>query len=179
MTSSIPPNVTELRFADDGQTPNNPKYPLLLYRGAFKTAKDPARALEDAYRTNQWQGIWRWGVYSFHHYHSTAHEVLGVARGSALLQFGGESGEAVNVAVGDVIVLPAGTGHKCLRNSNDFMVVGAYPPGQSADLIRSGEGDITQARRRIRDVPVPANDPVFGDQGPMVARWRTSGNPAT
>src|SRR5690606_5273104 len=102
---------------------------------------------ESTFRQNRWQGTWRWGVYEFPHYHSTAHEVLGVASGTARLRLGGEQGELIEVTGGDMIVLPAGTGHQCVEHSEDFEVVGAYPPGQEADLLRAGEGTETARER--------------------------------
>ena len=72
-------------FADDGRIPNNPALPLLVYRNAVELPeRDPASALECVFTENDWPAAWRYGIFSFHHYHSTAHEVLGVYRGRAL-----------------------------------------------------------------------------------------------
>ena len=53
---------------------------------------------------------WRNGIYSFHHYHSNAHEVLGIANGNARVQLGGPHGLAVAVAAGDCVLLPLAPG---------------------------------------------------------------------
>src|SRR5579875_2763079 len=91
-----------IRLSRNGWMPNNEQLPVLLYRRAF----DPngprvADAMEQAFTTNQWPPQWRNGVYPFHHYHSTAHEVLGFAGGDARLILGGEGGHQVTVRAGD------------------------------------------------------------------------------
>src|ERR1700742_335648 len=91
-------------FADDGVIPNS-RLPLLIYRAAVPA--DPA-AIEDLFARNHWPPAWRNGVHPFHHFHSTAHEALGVARGEARVLFGGPSGQVLTVQAGDVVVIPAG-----------------------------------------------------------------------
>ncbi len=160
-------------FADDGRTPNSPRLPLIVMRRTEAAdAEDPAAWFEMRFRANGWGGTWRWGVYPYQHFHSTSHEVLGVSRGSATLMLGGEQGGEFRVGVGDVLVLPAGLGHRCLDASEDFQVVGAYPGGQKPDLLRAGEGNMEAARGRIEKVPLPDSDPVYGAQGPVMEHWR-------
>lgn len=165
--------TTPLTFVDDGVIPNHPAYPLLLHRQAFDASvADPAASAEALFAANGWGGLWRNGVYPYHHYHSTCHEALAVAAGWADVRFGGEAGETVRLEAGDVAVLPAGTGHKRLAASDDFLVVGAYPAGQPLDLIRdASEHDAAVAR--IGSVPLPATDPVFGSEGGLRTMWRS------
>ena len=153
--------------------PNNPNLPVLIYRGIFNSNKvSIADHFEETFRRNRWTGCWRWSVYDFHHYHSNAHEALGVSQGHARLQLGGPQGEAFDVSAGDLIVLPAGTGHKKLHSSDDFLVVGAYPPGQNHyDTNRSNSMDYQQAMANIVAAPLPKSDPVFGSEGPLVKVW--------
>lgn len=170
MTKTELPPVEEIQIPENNGVPNHPRWPALIYRSVADASPGLAERLESRFRDNDWQGTWRWGVYSFHHFHSTAHEVLGVASGRARLRIGGKDGEAVEVRAGDIVLLPAGTGHMCLENSNDFQVVGAYPPGQEADLLRADE-DLGDAKARIETVPAPQTDPFFGKNGPVLSHW--------
>lgn len=62
--------TVEPSFADDVETPNHPRFPLLLHRGAFDASgRDAAAAAESLFRRNGWTGLWRNGVYPFHHFH--------------------------------------------------------------------------------------------------------------
>ena len=127
---------------------------------------------EAVFIANQWGNSWRNGIYSFHHYHSTANEVLAIARGSATVHLGGEAGIRVAVKAGDVIVIPAGVGHKKLGSSADLLVVGAYPPGQRWDLCDGSPGERPWVLKNIAAVPLPSTDPVFGRDGLLVQQWR-------
>ena len=162
-------------FEDDGSIANNPTLPLLLYNGALRLDRDPspdtAATCEAVFAANGWGGRWRNGIFTYHHYHSTAHEVLAIARGKVRVRFGGEAGVTVELQSGDVALLPAGTGHKNLGASAELLVVGAYPPGQSWDLLRGESGDRPQALENIARVPLPPNDPVYGDRGPVWEYW--------
>lgn len=166
MTSEV---VAHLLQAD-GEIPNNPRLPLLVYPDAVRLpAHDPACAFEQLFSTNDWVGCWRNGIFPFHHYHSTAHEVLGIYSGSAVAQLGGERGVTLTLNPGDVVIIPAGVGHKKLSASGALGVVGAYPRGQQPDLCRADGG--SGAGSRVARVPVPARDPVHGADGPMCRRW--------
>lgn len=157
---------------DDGTFPNNEKLPLLVYRSALELPENnPAATVEVVFQANGWGGSWRNGVYGYHHYHSTAHEVLGVYSGSARVQFGGDQGITLIVNPGDVVIIPAGVAHKNLGASHDFRVVGAYPRGQRWDMNYGEEGERPQADHNIVSVPLPEEDPVYGSGGPLIERW--------
>jgi uncharacterized protein YjlB len=159
-----------LWFAADGWVPNNPQLPVLFYRGALShRGADPAAVCEDTFRRNRWSPEWRNGVYPFHHYHSTAHEILGFVTGTARLLLGGPNGQEITVSAGDCALLPAGTGHCRLAASADFLVVGGYPPGQSWDLRREAISEAAQ--REMAKVPFPDSDPVLGPAGPLLTFW--------
>ncbi|WGR95547.1 hypothetical protein MTX26_07085 [Bradyrhizobium sp. ISRA443] len=158
-------------FEDDGLVPNN-RIPFLVYKGVVDLGSDPEATIERLFGDNGWGAMWRNGVYDYTHYHATVHEVLGVARGSARVQFGGERGHAMEIAAGDVAILPAGTGHQCLSASGDFCVIGAYPPGPPMDLQRPTPENHAKALKMIPLVAVPATDPVMGKDGPLVRLWK-------
>lgn len=166
-----PPDVTAVHLEDDGTFPNHPDLPALVVRDAFAPDARSAATIESVFQQNGWGGTWRNGIYSYHHYHSTAHEVLGVARGSARVQLGGPKGTTFDVDAGDVLILPAGTAHKNLGASSDFLVVGAYPDGQDWDMNTGQPGERPQADRNIEQVPPPAMDPLYGAGGPLAKHW--------
>lgn len=161
------------RFADDGSIPNHPRYPVLHYHGVLAPgADDAAASLEALFRQHCWPPEWRNGVYRYHHYHSTAHETLGVASGHARVMLGGKRGRELPLRAGDVLVLPAGTGHCCLEASADFMVIGAYPPGQHWDVMHGESQERPAVLQRIAAVPRPGCDPVGGEYGALRLLWR-------
>ena len=131
--------IETLEFRPGGWVPNS-RLPVVVVRGALDGPVEDGLVYA-LYRANGWGGTWTWTVYDFHHYHSTAHEALAVAAGAALLMLGGPEGHEVAVGAGDLVVLPAGAGHKRLRASRDFAVCGAYPPGQQPDLLRATAAD--------------------------------------
>jgi len=160
-------------FEDDGAIPNNPVLPALVYTGAVRLdhADDPAAVFEELFKVNGWNDSWRNGIYDYVHYHSSIHEVLGIARGRAQVRIGGNKGEQLDIAAGDVLMLPAGLGHQCLMASSDFLVVGAYPPDGTYDLCRGSEAEHAKARKTIPQTPRPGSDPVYGERGPLTRLW--------
>ena len=160
-----------LHFDDDGLVPNNPM-PFLVYKGVVAVdPTHPEETIETLFGANGWGAMWRNGVYDFLHYHATVHEVLGIARGSARVRFGGDQGKELEIAAGDIAILPAGTGHQCLSASSDFSVVGAYPPGPPMDLQRPTPENHARALKTIPQVKLPQTDPVMGAEGPLLKLW--------
>ena len=149
--------------------PNHPRWPLLLFESAL--AKPSAEAFEKLFAENRWPPAWRNGVHGFHHYHSTAHEALGVYEGEVTVQFGGESGIVVTAKAGDVIVLPAGTGHKKLSSRGALGIVGAYPQGQDPDTCLA-KVNYAKNEKRVAAVALPTSDPVGGPGGPLFTYWK-------
>ncbi|EDL65327.1 cupin domain-containing protein [Bacillus sp. SG-1] len=162
-------DVDTLYFDESGSIPNNPDLPVLFYKGVFKD--DPEKA-EKVFNDHNWRNSWQGGVFDYHHFHSNTHEVLGVVSGTAELIVGGESGKKVEVQPGDVVVLPAGTGHKRLTASQDFTVAGAYPDGKDHNLKTDENNERTQLLIEIKEVDLPSQDPVYGNSGPLLSLWK-------
>ena len=162
------------RLLKNTETIPNSRLPVVIYQGALELPKDdPAAAIEAMIHANQWGNDWRNGIFSYHHYHSTAHEALLVYGGSAKVQLGGESGVIETIGAGDVIVIPAGVGHKNLGSSSDFHVVGAYPPQQNVDMNYGKAGERPRVDQNIAKLALPTTDPVFGKAGPLLEHWST------
>jgi uncharacterized protein YjlB len=174
LTATRLPKPITHKFADDGRIPNNPALPLILYRGGIDLtgSPDPEKLIEKTFAKNGWGDMWRNGIYPYAHYHSMIHEAMGIARGRATVRFGGEKGEQIEIAPGDVVILPAGTGHQCLTHTRELVVIGAYPPSGTYNLCRATKAEHAKALASIRKVPLPATDPAFGPKGPLVALWR-------
>jgi uncharacterized protein YjlB len=172
MSSKRTAPITHM-FADDGAIPNNAALPLVLYRGGIDLAGSPhpEHVIEKTFATNGWGGMWRNGIYRYAHYHSMIHEAMGIARGRATVSFGGKKGKHIEITAGDVVILPAGTGHQLVTQTHELVVIGAYPPSGKFDLCRGSKAEHTKALARIAKVPAPETDPVFGEDGPLIALW--------
>jgi len=168
-------SVESYRLTDDGLVPNNPELPALVYRRAFGAGAG-ASAIEAHFQRHGWANAWVNGIYPFHHYHATVHEVLGIASGAAKVQFGGPSGPILELAAGDAVLIPAGVGHCRIEATSDLCVVGAYPDGADWDLVRATPEARAAALRQIATVAAPRSDPIFG--GAIVGGPVTAARPA-
>jgi len=159
----------ELFLDEDPQVPNNPVLPVLLYRGVLSPqTQGKDKIFETRFAENGWRGIWRNGIFGYHHFHPDAHEALGIACGSVSVQLGGDSGERISLSAGDLVVLPAGTGHRNVAASDDLLVIGAYPGGQ--ENVSTSRAKME--RTAMADVARPASDPFYGKDGPLTQLWR-------
>ena len=161
--------VETYRFEDDGGIPNS-ALPVLVFHDVDEA--HAASTCEALFARHGWLGAWRDGIFSFHHFHSTAHEVLGIVSGQAAVVLGGPSGRRFDVRAGDVLVLPAGTGHRNAGSSGDLLVVGAYPDGMEWDIRRGDPAEHDEVLANITAVPLPQADPVHGPEGPLGRLWR-------
>jgi uncharacterized protein YjlB len=162
-------NIVRHFLVSSGNFPNNGLLALLIYESVLDET-DPDR-IKHVLENNGWVNAWVNGVYDYHHYHSTAHEVLCVLKGFAQLQFGGPEGITAHVKDRDVIIIPAGVAHKCLNAGDGFEVLGAYPEGQHYDIKKGTESEKDEAEQNIKAVPLPLADPVYGIDGPLLKTW--------
>jgi PAS domain S-box-containing protein len=156
--------VVTFQLRDDGFVPNNPSFPVAVYRSAVKLPRslDPAAVWEALFESNGRGDTWRDGIYDYVHYHSRIHEVLGIARGSATVRLGGNKGRVLKLKAGDAVVIPAGTGHQCLSASKAFLAVGAYPPNGTYDECGPTVEEHDHNVKAVRKVVNHASTALFG-----------------
>lgn len=165
------PKIIKHVLKDDGTFPNN-NLPLLIYKKALILPEEHAATIvEDIFKKNNWTNSWRNGIYDYHHYHSIAHEVLGVYQGNTTAQFGGPKGITETIEKGDIIIIPAGVAHKNIGPESNFKCVGAYPDGSDYDIKKGEPDDRPEADENIKKVPLPDSDPVYKD-GLLLNNWR-------
>lgn len=165
--------IEEILIGDDGRFPGS-HLPALLYKNAVDIPLlFPATHVKNIFEGNKWYNTWDAGIFTYHHYHSITHEVLGIYFGSARVQLGDDNGPILLLEKGDVLVIPAGVAHKNLDGENDVGVVGAYPDGGDYDIKRGEPGERPHADRNIAAVRLPATDPLAGSKGGLIERWGT------
>jgi uncharacterized protein YjlB len=167
------PRIIAYQIAASGSIPNHPRWPLLVYPGVVAAAAaDLAAAFEELFDHNGWPAAWRNGIYPFHHFHCDAHEALGVYSGEVTAQFGGDDGIVITARPGDVIVLPAGTGHRKLSSRGALGIVGAYPASQHPDMCTPLQSSLKRRALSIASVALPLRDPLYGEGGPLFGHWK-------
>lgn len=168
------PAVKDYIFKTNKNFPNS-KLPLLIYKNAclLRGQKNKsAQLLQKIFRKNNWKNSWSNGIYGFHHYHSNTHECMGIASGKACVIFGGTGGRRLLLEKGDIIIIPAGLGHKSSKASTDFLCVGAYPNGSEYDINLGTREEFEKAKPRLLKIPKPMSDPVFGKEGFLKSFWK-------
>ena len=173
LTSLKDLKVLQHQIPPHGLTPNTSiqNKPLLIYRSAFPSSTNASQIESHFSSVGVVTPQWRYTMYSTSHFHSTSHEVLGIAAGKAKLCFGHEDNpERVEEILqkGDVIIMPAGVSHRLLDDiEGGFSMVGSYPTGYDWDMCYGKSGEESKIAR-IMDLPWFKRDPVYGDEGPVL-----------
>jgi uncharacterized protein YjlB len=153
-------------YFDKAEDVPNATLPVILYRAVLDAhASGKAKAFRERFKENGWTGVWTDTVYDYTHFHSNAHEVLGIAEGRVSLMLGGEKGSLFRLKAGDMLILPAGVGHRRVGRDDGLKVIGAYPRGQS-------HYDVKRKGRSIPKVALPGTDPFYGENGPLINVWQ-------
>lgn len=162
-----------LHFKPDSKIPNNPVLPTLIYRQVLdRQTANKDKLFKRHFQQSGWRGGWTGFVFDYHHFHTTSHEALAVARGRISLLLGGENGKKLDLEAGDLIVLPAGTGHKMISSSENLVIVGAYPEGQEEYDICRSLYECPDAEEKIANFALPVSDPFYGAAGPLLKEWK-------
>ncbi|CAK7563979.1 MAG: hypothetical protein SEPTF4163_001862 [Sporothrix epigloea] len=157
--------------------PNN-AFPVLVYRQCLPlpVSEEKTTAFLEAHA---WEKKGTWGHIGVRHFHPNVHECYGVIAGESTMLVGcgsddpDDSGQEIELSVGDVIVLPAGTGHCNLQSTKNYLYVGVYPSGgpmYKAELGKEG-ADVAALRREVDSVAMPLEDPVSGKDGALLKLW--------
>jgi uncharacterized protein YjlB len=128
--------------------PNHSRWPLLVYPARLRSPVRPGGGFRGSVRPQWLARRVAQRRLSVHHFHCNAHEALGVYSGEVTVEFGGDGGVVITARPGDVIVLPAGTGHKKLSSHGQLGIVGAYPAGQHPDMCTPLASNLKRKRRR-------------------------------
>lgn len=168
------PHILHFTLKRNKNFPNS-KYPVLIYRKAINLPfqkNKAAKITQDIFLQHGWSNCWKNGIYDFHHYHSTTHECMAICMGSATIILGGPNGKRIKLMKGDIIILPAGVGHKCSSFSKDFLCVGAYPEGKNYDTNIGTAKEYKEAMPKIKALSLPMHDPLFGKEGFLRSYWK-------
>ncbi|MDO3643219.1 hypothetical protein [Mucilaginibacter sp. L3T2-6] len=163
--------VQAFSIEDNGIFPGN-RLPALLYKNAIHIPLlFPATHVKNIFRENGWTNSWDAGIFTYHHYHSITHEVLGIYSGKTSVQLGGDNGQQLVLEKGDVLIIPAGVAHKNLGDEGDVGVIGAYPDGRDYDMNYGKPGERPATDMNIARIQLPAKDPVKGIFGALLKYW--------
>jgi uncharacterized protein YjlB len=84
---------------------------------------------------------------------------------------GGPNGHPVTLRAGDVVVIPAGVAHRNLRQTDNLLVIGAYPGGAAYNTRRGNPAELEEVTRAVGRVGVPGFDPVAGEDARLRQLW--------
>lgn len=167
-----PQEVIHKIIESDEYFPNNPIFPLLIYKNVLNIVNQSEEVIQAFLKKNSWDRSWVNSIYDFHHYHSNTHEALVIFAGTCTVQIGGNNGHSYDIAKGDVIIFPAGVSHKKIHSSSNFKTIGAYPFNIQYDMKYGKKEEYEQAKENIKKVGLPVTDPIFGKAGILFDYWK-------
>lgn len=132
--------------------PNNQQMPVVLARGAGADEAD-RRGSGRSLQPLGWTPLWRGRPFADTHFHSAAHVLFAVTAGQGRMKIGGDKGQEIDLAVGDRLMLPAGTGQQLVSGSQHFAVTAFYPSGQCWDRCQTALS--ASALARMQHLPSP------------------------
>ena len=139
----------------------NRRLPAVLYFRAISLPAPLTRLqITDLFARNNWTNASDSGVFTYHQYHSTNHEVLGFYKGNAIIQLGGPDGERIAVTAGNFLIIPAGVAHNNLGKEKQVRCIRAYPDRRDYDINKGNRGERPATDRTIAASPIPTKDPV-------------------
>ncbi|AZP03301.1 cupin domain-containing protein [Jeotgalibaca ciconiae] len=166
--------MTETVYMKENNPFPNNTLPVLYYPEVLTElirGSNSGQNVLNMFEENGYSNGWVNGIFSYHHFHSNTHEVLGCIAGEAQVQLGGPGAEIYTFKKGDVLLLPAGIAHKKIESTADFSIVGAYPEGLSPDKQTGSEEEYEIIQNRIKSLAVPKYDPVEGEKGAVKKYW--------
>ncbi|KAL4784419.1 hypothetical protein BJX76DRAFT_367627 [Aspergillus varians] len=158
-------------------TPNN-SLPVLHYKNVLplpRTEEETTKLLT----AHKWEKrlLGYMGAISVSHFHPNTHECYGIFQGVSTLLLGAAGWDGVSnvglritVHTGDVIVLPAGTGHSSVESTDDYRYIGPGCPRWRNEFGKKPIDGKT-FRDEIAGVAYPEEDPVYGRDGPLMQLW--------
>jgi uncharacterized protein YjlB len=168
------PEIISINLQPNKNFPNS-ALAVLIYKSACTLPKQKNKAadiLQKIFLRNGWSNSWRNGIYNFHHYHSNTHEVIGICSGKVTVILGGPKGKKITLEQGDVLILPAGVGHKCLHASEQFLCIGAYPQGKDYDINLGKSAELESSLKHLKNLGRPSTDPIYGRLGFLKTFWQ-------
>lgn len=156
---------------DNGRFPGS-RLPAMLYKeGLALPLLLKTLYIKRVFASHRWDAVSVGGIATHPQYHSTAHTALGAVEGSTTLQLGGDQGQKIRFAKGDVLIIPAGAAYRNLGVENQIRCVLACPYGQTPDYYRGELGERPSADAHIAAISLPTEDPLFGPLDGIMPLW--------
>lgn len=166
-----PHRPTLIHLEDSGVFPNS-ILPVVYYPHVLDLIPlFKANCVKQQFAKNHWVNAWKGGIFTYDHYHSSTHEVLGCVQGSTDVRLGGPGGVTLHIDAGDVLIIPAGVAHRNMGCEHQLTCIGAYPVGYDFDINTGQPGERPATDERIAQLPIPSYDPLYGFNEGLDLMW--------